>query len=183
MVGALSFSQHYLCLLPTLQSPPQNSSSSSVKFSPPYFTLTYPQNQADNPHFLPLYLSYFSPTSFCVQPSQQLTSKIFFLPQTFWQFRLRQETRELGSTVRTDTVVISPIFFKVWAVITRTTHNHWFSIAQTQKIGALQVRQTIQSTFSQILNLLSLLPYPTNTITRTQISLETSCLTWFSSYV
>ena len=38
-----------------------------------------------------------------------------------------------------------------------------------------------QSTFSHILNLFSLLSYRTNTITRTQISLETSCLTWFSS--
>ena len=107
--------------------------------------------------------------------------KNIFPTANILEIQAASRDQELGSIVRTDTVVISPIFFKVWAVITRTTHNHWFSIAQTQKIGALQVRQTIQSTFSHILNLLSLLPYPTNTITRTQISLETSCLTWFSS--
>ena len=85
------------------------------------------------------------------------------------------------SIVRTDTVVISPFFLKVWTVIGELTHNDWFFIAQTQKIDILQVWQTIQSTFSHTLNLFSLLPYSTNTTTRTHIPLETSCLIWFSS--
>ena len=48
-----------------------------------------------------------------------LSLKIFLLPQQFSQFRLRQGTWELGSLVRTDTVLISPFFLKVLAVITR----------------------------------------------------------------
>ena len=44
-------------------------------------------------------------------------------PQTFCQFRLRQGTRELWSIVRTDTVLISPFFLKVWTVIAGLTHN------------------------------------------------------------
>ena len=65
--------------------------------------------------------------------------------------------------------LISPFFLKVWTVIAGLTLNHWFFIAQTQKIDILQVWQTIQSTFSHTLNLFSLLPYSTNTTTRTHI--------------
>ena len=48
---------------------------------------------------------------------------------------------------------------------------------QSQKIGVLQEWQTIQSTFSHTLNLLPLLPYPSNTTTRAHITLDASCLT------
>ena len=58
---------------------------------------------------------------FFVQPSQQSTPKIFSLPQPFFQFMLRQGTRELGSLVRTDTVLISPFFLELWTVITGLT--------------------------------------------------------------
>ena len=58
--------------------------------------------------------------------------------------------------------------------------NHWFFIAQTLTIGVFQVWQTIQSTFSHALKLLSLLPYPNNTTSKTPIPLESSCLTWYS---
>ena len=58
-------------------------------------------------------------------------------------------------------------------------HDNEFFIAQIQKIYTLQVWQANQSTFSRTLNLLSLLPYPFNTTTRTHISLQTSCITWF----
>ena len=66
------------------------------------------------------------------------------------------------------------------------TKNYWLLIAQTQKIfianSTLWGRnlwskwQGVQSTFSHTLNLLLLLPYPTNTITRSHIPLESSCL-------
>ena len=59
-------------------------------------------------NLLPLYLSNFSLPYFCVQPSKQSTPRIFFLPP-FSQFRLRQGTRELGSHVRTDTVLLSSL--------------------------------------------------------------------------
>ena len=58
-------------------------------------------------------------------------------------------------------------------------HDNEFFIAQIQKIYTLQVWQAIQSTVSRTLNLLSLLPYPFNSTTRTHISLQTSCITWF----
>ena len=50
----------------------------------------------------------------------------------------------------------------------RYSCENWFFIPQIQKINILQVWQTIQSTVFHTLNLLSLLPYPTNTITGTQ---------------
>ena len=155
MVGAPSFSQPILWIQPTLQSYQE-----TVPFLQSIFTslnspllvykiiLTIPTNT------LFLYNSAnFSPPSFCVQPSKQSTPKIFSLPQKFCQFRLRQGIRELGSIVKTDTVLISPFFLKVWTVIAGLTHNHWFFIAQTHKIALLQVRQTIQYTFAHTLNL------------------------------
>ena len=73
-------------------------------------------------------------------------------------------------------------------------HNHWFLVAQAQKISVLQVvvsdedacnrnGKTIQSTFSSTLNLLSSLPYSTNSIPRIHIPLEISCITWYSPQV
>ena len=63
----------------------------------------------------------FIPPHFWVQPSQQSPLKIFVLPQQFGQFRLRQGNMELESLVRTDTVLISPIFLKILAVIAGLT--------------------------------------------------------------
>ena len=52
-------------------------------------------------------------------------TKNIFLTQPFSQSRLRQGTRELGSfvesLVRTDTVLISTLYLKVWTVITGLT--------------------------------------------------------------
>ena len=62
-------------------------------------------------------LQQFFTSLFCLQPSQQSTPKIFSLSQSFSQFRLREGTRELGSLMRNDTVLISPFFLKVWTVI------------------------------------------------------------------
>ena len=70
-------------------------------------------------NLLPLYLSNFSLPYFCVQPSKQSTPRIFFLPP-FSQFRLRQGTRELGSHVKTDTVLISsllPFFIQARKIV------------------------------------------------------------------
>ena len=154
------------------------------QFSPPYSTLTCSQNHPYNPHqhSLPLYLNNFSPLYFCVQPSQQSAPKSFSLPQPFIQFKLHQGARELGSLVRNDTDLISLFFLKVWAVITGLTLTDSLSL-RLKKLVSLWWRylqsewQIIQSTFSHTLNLLSLLPYPTNTITRTHIPLENSCFT------
>ena len=77
---------------------------------------------------LPWYLCNFSPPSFCVQPSQQSTPKIFSLAQQFCQFRLRQGKRELGVLVRTDTVLFSPFFLKVWTVIKGLTNTDSLSL-------------------------------------------------------
>ena len=103
----------------------------SSQFSLPYFTLTCSQNHLYNYQWHSLTFSNFPRTSLCVQTSQQSTPKIFSLPQTFCQFRLRQSTKELGSILWNDTVSISPFVRKVWTVLVGLTHNHWFFIAQT----------------------------------------------------
>lgn len=62
--------------------------------------------------------------------------KSFPLLQPFSQLRLFQLPKQRGSLVKSETVVISPCFSKVLAVITtRNAHSHWFHIAQTHKIG------------------------------------------------
>ena len=86
-----------------------------------YSTLICSQNPPYNLHQHPLllYLSNFSPPFFFVQPFKNSTPKIFSL--LFCQFRLRQGTRELGSLMRTQTVLISPFFLKVWTAIAGLT--------------------------------------------------------------
>ena len=142
------------------------------QFSTPYSTLTWSQNHPYNS--FPLYLSNFS-------PSNTLHQKLFSLPRLFSHFQAASKTREIDSLVRIDTVLISPFFFKVQIVITGRTvidslsfrlrklvfwdSNLWWRCLQSEW-------QSIQSIFSYTLNLLLLLPYYTNTITRTQIPLE-----------
>ena len=67
-------------------------------------------------------------------------------------------------------------------------HNRWLLIAQAQKIDVLVFDEDacnrndkLFNPPSHTLNPLSLLPYPTNTITRTRIPKENSYLTLFSS--
>ena len=71
---------------------------------------------------------FFHLPSFYRQPSQKSTPKTSSLPQTFIQFRLRQRTRELGSLVRTDTVLISSLFLKVWKMIAGLTYADSLSL-------------------------------------------------------
>ena len=113
----------------------------------------------------------------------------YFPTQPLSQFRLRQETTKLGCLVRTDTVLISQILVQSMDSENRA-HNYWLLIAQFQKIGVLLVEvpdkdacnlngKPSNPPSSHILNLFSLLRYPTNTTTRTNILLETSYTTWF----
>ena len=141
MVGAPSFSEPILWIQPTLQSLPRNNSSSSVNFHFPISPLLVHKIIfiiiSDTPL---LYNSaiFHVPLFACKHPNN-LQQKYFPYLKTFCQFRLRQSTRELGSILRNDTVSISPFVLKVWTVIVELTHNHWFFIAQTQKIDILQV--------------------------------------------
>ena len=110
------------------------------------------------------------------------------LPQPFSQYRLHQETRE---SFEDWYCLISLFFLKVWIVLTvdsqrlilyRSCSETWCIAGSSIWCRYLQLEwQITQSTISYTLNLLPLLPYPTNTITRTHISLETISLTSFSS--
>ena len=108
------------------------------QFSHPYSTLPCSQNHHYNTHYhsLSLFLSNFSPFSFYVQPSQKSIPKLLSLPQPLSQFGLHQGTRELGSLVTTDTVLIFPFFLRLWTGITGFTI---FLIAQAQKMCVLKV--------------------------------------------
>ena len=117
MVDAPSFSQPYLRY---------NLSQETVFLLQPILTslfhsYLFTKSSLQSPLILPVSIPQQFFTSLCAQPSQQFTPKMFYLPQSFRQFRLRQQTRELGSLLRTDTVLISLFFVQVWAVITGLT--------------------------------------------------------------
>ena len=102
MVGAPSFSQPYLCIQPPLQSPTKILSSISVNFHLYFLHLFFNKiilTIHTNASF-PYTAAVFSTSYFCVQPSQQCTSKMFSLPQPFSQLRLRQRIKEVWSFVR-----------------------------------------------------------------------------------
>ena len=82
--------------------------------SPPTLTSSIPQQ-----FFTSLLLAYNHPNG--------LHQKIFSLPHPFDQFRLHQETRELGSLVRTSTVLIFLFSLKVRAVIRGLTITDFYS--------------------------------------------------------
>ena len=110
------------------------------------------------------------------------------LPQPFSQYRLHQETRV---SFEDWYCLISLFFLKLWIVLTgvsqplipyRSCSESWCIAGSSIWRRYLQLEwQITQSTFSYTLNLLPLRPYPTNTITRTHIPLETISLTSFSS--
>ena len=169
LVVAPSFSKPYLCIKPMLQSPPNYSSSTSVRFHlPPLLNhkiiLTIPTNtpflytSAIFHHFLRTII----PTIY---------TKGISLSQPFHQFRLCQGTRELGHCVNLPLV-------KVWTVITGLTITDSLLLRIIQ-LGYCRCGKSFHPPSLIPSNLLSLLPYPTNTTARTRISLETSCLIWF----
>ena len=109
MTVATSFSQLYLCIQPPLHSPSKICSPTSVSFHLPISPLLVNKIVLKIllQHAFSLYLSSFSSPYFCVQSSQQSTSKIFSISQLFSQFKL--------------SILISTCFLKVWTVITGLT--------------------------------------------------------------
>ena len=83
--------------------------------------------QESVPLLQPIFTSAIFYLTIFAYKSQQSTIKIFSLPQTFSQFRLGEEVRELGSFVRPDTVLISPFFLKIWTVISGLTTTYCLS--------------------------------------------------------
>ena len=122
MTVATSFSQLYLCIQPPLHSPSKICSPTSVSFHLPISPLLVNKIVLKIllQHALPLYLSNFSSLYFCVQPSQQCTSKIFSLPQLFSQFR--------------RSILISTCFLKVWTVKTELTITDSLSLRRRKLV-------------------------------------------------
>ena len=154
-------------------------------FCPHLFTKSSLQSSLTFPSSIP---QQFCTTSFLRTTIPTIYTKNIFLPQPFSQFRLHQGTRELGNLVRTDTVLISPFFLKVWTAMT--------GLAKTDS-SLLRLRKLVYCRQQSLMKMLAIkmanypiypllypqpiLPYPPNTITRTRICLETSRLTCFSS--
>ena len=155
-----------------------------------YFSQFSPQNHPCNPtnNFLPPYLSNFAPLNFSVQPSEQPTPKIFpysaieliqaasrdhetrMSCENWYCFNLSNSCSKYGQW-KQGSQLLTPYC---------SVSENWCIAGRSPWQRCLQFEwQTIQSTFSHILNLFSLLRYPTNTTTRTNILLETSYTTWF----
>ena len=107
-VGALSFSQPYLCIQPPLQSPPKICSPRRLTFTSlfrPYFFI---KSSLQSPQTLSSSIpQQFFTSLFLCTAILTIYIKSISLPQLFSQFKLRQWTNEQGSLVRTDTVLIS----------------------------------------------------------------------------
>ena len=111
-----------LCIQPSLQCSPNICSSTSVNFQLPVLPLlvqeiilTIPTNTHKPPQF-------FNSLYFCFRSTiPTIYTKSISLPHPFSQFRLHQAAREIGSLVRTNTVLFSPLTLKVWTVTTRLT--------------------------------------------------------------
>ena len=91
-------------------------------FNSLFYPYLFKKLSSQFPLTLPNLHNFSTPYIFAsVQPSQQSTPKVFSLPQPLSQFRLHQAAREIGSLVRTNTVLFSPLTLKVWTVTTRLT--------------------------------------------------------------
>ena len=134
------------------------------QFSPSYPTLTCLQNHPWKLHWH--YLSPYSGNS----------------SEPFIQFRQRHRARELESLVTTDTGYDSNNGSSQSLIPYCSSSESWCIAGSSLWWRCLPSEwETIQSIFSQNLDLLSLFPHLTNTITRTHILQKSSYLTLFSS--
>ena len=181
MISATSFSQSILWIEPTLQALPRNSSSSSVNFRFPIslllvqkIILTIPTNTP----FIYITQQFFTSLFLHTTIATIYTKNISPTLNIPYQLRLRQGSRGVMEYCENWHCFNLSLLPQSMIVIAGLTHNHWFFIAQTQKIDILQVWHTIKSTFSNTINLFSLLLCLTNITARTNIPLEISCLIW-----
>ena len=182
MINDPSFSQTYLCIPSMLESPQKSHSSTSLNFHQPISPLLF--------HKIILTISTNIPFLY--------TSAIFHLPLfAYTQSNNLHQKHFLYLSHFANLLCINAPgscegSCEVWNYFNlfllpqgmesdNRAHNHWFFIAQTQKIGVLLVWQTIESNLSDTFKLLSLLPYLTNTTRRTYIPLKNIYLTWFAS--
>ena len=167
MLGAISFSQSYLCIQTLIQSPPKIRSPTLANFYLPIpsllvhkIILTIPTNS------LFLY-----------------TSTIFHLPIFAYShpYNLHQKYFPYLDHLANSGCVKWPVSKGVlWGLTQdsqslipyRISSENWCIVVSSLWWRCLQWEsKAMQSTFSYPLSLLSLLPYSTNTITRTHISL------------
>ena len=163
MIGAASFSHPYLCIQPPLKSLPKIHFCTSVNFLLPItpllvrkIILTISTNTLFLYNSVILYLLIF--TSNLLNNLHQK----YFPTSTIESVQAASMDQEARNSCESwHCFNISPSSMDN----DNKVHNGWLLIAQAQKIGVLP----------------RLPPYPANTITRTHIPLETSCIASFSS--
>ena len=154
-------------------------------FHPYLFT----KSPLQSPLTVPSNLSNFSPSRFFTyNHSNNLHQKHFpHLSKAFIQFKLCQRTRELGSLVKNDLILISPFFLKVWTMITGLTITDFLSLrlrklvycrqqSLMEMLGIGVTNYSIHPLLYPQSIVMTAFPYPSY-ITRTPIPLETTCLT------
>ena len=119
MVGASLFSQPCLCIQPPLKSLPKIRSSTSVNFHLPISPLLAHKIIFTIPANIPFHYTsaVFHFPIFAYNHPSNLHQNIF-PTSVISPIQVYQGTRELGSLVKPDTVLISPFFLKVWTAIT-----------------------------------------------------------------
>ena len=153
----LHFSPPNFFMQPPAWSPSTIPSSSSVTFYLQFQLPTFfAKPSLPSPPTLPIYLRHLSPPYFYTLPSLHTPSKIFSPTSSIQPFQSVQGSSEEESVVRINSILISDGFPEAWAGITKLTITNSSSLTISQ---------------------LSLLPYPTYTIARLHLPLETSCIT------
>ena len=138
MVGAPPFSQPILWIQPTLQSLPRNSSSSSVNFHFPILPLVVQKSSLQSPLTLPSYITQkFFTSPFLRTTIPTICTKNVSLTSNILPIQDMSKDHVVREYCEDWNCFNISFFLKVWTVIAGLTHNHWFFIAQTQKIDTL----------------------------------------------
>ena len=139
MVGAPSFSEPYSCKQPPLHSPPKIRSSTSVNFHLPIHLCLFTNSSLQSPLTLPSSIPHQFLTFLVLHPNiPTIKTKNVFPTSAISLIQVASRDQGVRTSCEDKHCFDLSILSKSMGSDNRT-HNHWFLIAQAQKIGVLQV--------------------------------------------